>query len=499
MLSYVWSPFVWTLFILVLFIQWKFYPLKKSKNPPPSPPRLPVIGNLHQLGTLPHQFFRSLATRYGPLMLIHLGSVPTVIASSSEAAREILKTHDIIFACRPEIKLCKKLLYDCKTVSASPYGDHWRQLKSIMVLQLLSTKMVRIFHSIREEETTILLKTIIDSKGKVLNLSDLFVTYTNNVTCRVVLGRKYGEGPNGKKFKQLLKDFLVVLGSMTIGNFIPWLAWVDRVNGFDSKVERIVRDINEFVEGVIEEHMKKRQVRSPNDVNHDNFVDIVLEIQKDDAYGILRDTTNIKALLLDAYTAGTDTTATVLEWVMAELLRNPSIMKETQNDVRAVLQDRTILTEDDLQKMTYLKAVIKETLRLHPPLPMLVPNMASKDVKVMGYDIAKGTTIMTNVWAIGRDPKLWDEPEEFRPERFLGSSIDFKGHDFELIPFGAGRRICPGIAFAMATNENLIANLLCKFDWALANGEKAEDLDMSECPGVAVCKSVPLLAVATPI
>ncbi|KAI3512861.1 hypothetical protein L1887_20182 [Cichorium endivia] len=221
-------------------------------------------------------------------------------------------------------------------------------------------------------------------------------------------------------------------------------------------------------------------------------------MQKEDTDGIFQDKTNIKALLLDAYAAGTDTTATLLEWVMAELLKHPVVMKKAQDEVRAVLQGKNGITEEDLEKMTYLKAVIKETLRLHPPLPLLVPNVATKDVTVMGYDIAKGTQVMTNVWAIGRDPKHWDESGEFRPERFLGSSIDFKGHDFELIPFGAGRRICPGIAFAMAANENLLAALLYKFDWKLANGEKEEDLDMSECPGSIVRKKVPLLAVATP-
>ncbi|KAJ9559879.1 hypothetical protein OSB04_005039 [Centaurea solstitialis] len=496
MLTFLWNPYLWP-FLILLFIKWQFYPRKTVGNPPPSPSRLPFIGNFHQLGTLPHQSLRSLSLRYGPLMLVHLGKKPTVVASSAEAAHEIMKTHDIVFASRAESKLTKKLLYNSKTVSAAPYGDHWRQLKSVMVVQLLSTRRVRFFRSVRAEETAQLLRTVTGSckLHEPVNLSELFVSYTNNVTCQVVLGRKYGEGENGKNFKRLLREFLVTLGSVNIGDFIPYLSWVDRVNGFDAKVERIANEIDEFVEGVVEDRRKKHRDSATNPVDYDNFVDIVLEMQRDETNEILLDKTNVKALLLDAYTAGTDTTATVLEWAMAELFRHPSVMKKAQAEVRAVSGD---LTEEDLEKMTYLKAVIKETLRLHPPLPLLVPNIASKDINIMGYDIAKGTTVMTNVWAIGRDPKLWDEPEEFRPERFLGSSIDFKGQDFELIPFGAGRRICPGIAFAMSTNENLIANLLHKFDWKLANGETGKDLDMTECPGVAVRKRLPLLAVATP-
>ncbi|KAL4559754.1 hypothetical protein LXL04_031899 [Taraxacum kok-saghyz] len=467
MFSFLSNPYLWSLFIILFFIKRQFFPLKTSKNLPPSPPRLPIIGNFHQLGSLYHQFLQSLALRHGPLMLIHLGNVPTLVVSSAEAAREIKKTHDIIFASRPELKLIKKLLYDGKTVSGSTYGDHWRQLKSIMVLQ---------------------------EGNKSVNLSDLFVSYTNKVTWQVVLGRKYGEGEDGKKVKQLFKDFLLMLGSFSIADYIPYLAWVDRVSGFDRKVERIKTEIDEFVEGVLDKHKMKPK----HAIEHESFVDILLNLQKEDAAGVL-DKTNIKALLLDAYSAGTDTTATVLEWVMAELLKNPVVMKKAQAEVREILVGKDGITEEDIEKMTYLKAVIKETLRLHPPLPMLVPSVASKDVKVMGYDIPEGTSVMTNAWAIGRDPKHWDNPEEFRPERFLGSNIDFKGHDFELIPFGAGRRICPGITLAMTTNENLLATLINKFDWKLANEEKEEELDMSESPGVVIRKRVPLLVVAIPV
>lgn len=149
--------------------------------------------------------------------------------------------------------------------------------------------------------------------------------------------------------------------------------------------------------------------------------------------------------------------------------------------------------------MKYLKAVLKETLRLHPPIPTLVPRVARQDVKVMGYDVAKGTTIITNAWAIGRDPKVWDDPNEFRPERFLECTIDFRGHDFELVPFGSGRRGCPGISFAMTTNEYMLANLLHKFDWELPNGVKEDDLDMSEQQDLITRRKVPLLVIAKPV
>ena len=206
---------------------------------------------------------------------------------------------------------------------------------------------------------------------------------------------------------------------------------------------------------------------------------------------------SIFCFLQTTFAAGTDTTSTFLEWAMTELLRHPRVLKKVQIEVREVLKGKDDIA-DDFEKMLYLKAVMKETFRLHPPIPLLVPRQAREDVKVMGYDIAAGTMVIIDAWAIGRDPALWDEPEEFRPERFLNSPIDFKGLDFQLIPFGAGRRGCPGITFAMAVNELVLANLLHKFDWALPGGAKAEDLDITECPGVAIHRRIPLLAIATP-
>lgn len=206
----------------------------------------------------------------------------------------------------------------------------------------------------------------------------------------------------------------------------------------------------------------------------------------------------------DVFSAGTDTTATVSEWVMTELIRHPRVMKKLQEEVRGIMTTKKQgitdnITDDDLEKMQYLKAVIKETLRLHPPIPLLVPREARQDTEVMGYHIAAGSMVMINTWTIGRDPETWDEPLEFMPERFLNSSIDYRGQDFQLIPFGAGRRGCPGISFAMASNELMLANLVHKFHWELPNGVKGEDLDVLERPGVAIQRKNPLMVIATPL
>ena len=199
------------------------------------------------------------------------------------------------------------------------------------------------------------------------------------------------------------------------------------------------------------------------------------------------------------FSGGTDTTYTVLEWAVTELLRHPIVMEELQKEVRGITGEKLYVNEDDLEQMKYLKAVIKETFRLHPPIPLLVPRQSTQETKIHGYDIPAGIAVITNAWAIHRDPASWDEPEKFMPERFIDSSIDFRGQDFELIPFGAGRRMCPGIMFATANNELVLANLMHKFDWMLPGGAKGETLDMTECTGLTTHRKIPLLATATSV
>ncbi|KAI3464158.1 hypothetical protein Pfo_020821 [Paulownia fortunei] len=488
-------PALVSLFLLWSITKWFCKPAA-NKNLPPSPPKLPVLGNLHQLGSLPHQSLHSLAKNHGPLMLLHFGSVPVLIVSSADAAQEIMRTHDLSFANRPVYKSYKKLLYNCKNVSVSPYGEYWRQVKSIFVLQLLSNKRVQSFRSIREEETVLFMKKIRESSGPV-NLTKMLSEYTNDGICRSAFGRKYSESEGGKKLLLLMTEFMDLLGIISVGDFIPWLSWITRVNGFDKRVDKVAKGLDDFLEGVIQEHMETPKGQAVQDKNGENFVDIMLEFYNDNTSGVSIDRESIKALIMDVFAAGTDTTSTVLEWVMTELLRHPAVMEKLQNEVREIIKDNQDITNDDLEKMHYLKAVIKETLRYHPPVPLLVPRVAGRDVKIKGYDVSAGTVVMTNALAIGRDPASWDEPEKFQPERFLNSSIDFKGMDFELIPFGAGRRSCPGIAFSVATMEFLLANLVQKFNWELPDGAEGKDLDMSETLGVTARRVLPLLAVAT--
>ncbi|KAI6682794.1 hypothetical protein NL676_028707 [Syzygium grande] len=467
-------------------------------NLPPSPPKLPIIGNLHQLGNYPHRSLQALSRRYGPLMLLHFGSAPVLVVSSADCARDIMKTHDLIFSDRARSTLSERLLYHRKDVALAPYGEYWRQMRSICVLQLLSNKRVRSFRTVQEEEISLLMGKI--EQHRSVDLSDAFGSLTNDIICRVALGRKYSEGMQGKKFKELLADMMGLLGIFNVGDFIPSLGWINKLTGLNAKVECVTTEFDQFLHGVVEEHRRKMEEKSMGGGGEDgrDFVDVLLDIEKDKSVGFALGADSIKALILDIFTAGTDTTYTVLEWVMTELLRHPRAMNILQTEVRKIAVGKLKITDEDLEKMHYLRAVLKETLRLHPPVPLLVPRLSTRDVKIRSFDIAAGTMVITNAWTIGRDPGTWDEPDEFKPERFMNSPVDYKGQDFELIPFGAGRRGCPGTSFAMATNELVLANLVNKFDWALPEGLKSEDLDMTECTGITIHRKVHLVAVATP-
>ncbi|PIA44025.1 hypothetical protein AQUCO_01800231v1 [Aquilegia coerulea] len=460
-------------------------------NLPPSPSKLPIIGNLHQLSSLPHRSLRSLAKKHGPVMLLHLGQSPTVVVSSADAAREMFKTQDLNFSGRPRMRFQDKLDYSSMHLGFLPYGEYWRQVRKICVLQLLTAQRVESFKSVRAEETHLMIEKIrqsCSSTSCVVDLSETIASLTRDIVCRAVLGRKFDkDAVINMKF-----DFV---SGFDIGDFIPWLSWVNIITGFDAQMMKIFKALDEFLESVINDHIESKKNSSDG---VEDFVDVLLGLGKDST-GVTFGKPNIKAIIMDMFLAGSDTVSTTIVWALTELIRHPEIMKEVQKEIREIGKENLSITEDDLGKMHYLKLVMKETLRLHVPGPLLIPHESIQDTKLLGYDIPAKTRVLVNAWAIATDPLLWEEPNEFRPKRFLNSSLDYKGNDFEYIPFGAGRRGCPGISFAIPTMELSLANLLFHFDWTLPNGEpRPEDLDITEGFGIVTYKKDPLVVAATP-
>ncbi|XP_072989764.1 indole-2-monooxygenase-like [Typha latifolia] len=458
----------------------------QKTNLPPSPPKLPIIGNLHQVGALPHLSLYSLSKKHGPLMLLHLGEVPTLVVSSPEMARVVMKTHDHIFASRPSSKGSDILLYGAKDISFSPYCEEWRQARKLCAMHLLSPKKVQSFKHAREEEVRFAIAKIYKAQdsSKPINLSKMLDAFVNDIICRVVSGKFFRKEGRNILFRELIERMVEILGGFNLVDYFPRLAWVDLFSGFSYRARKLAKKWDDVLEDVIKEHSINRVKASKQEST--DFVDALLSLEGDlqMEYGLTND--HLKALLLDMFSAGTDTSYITLEWAMAELMKDSESMKKLQEEVRRIANGKEMVKEDDLIEMSYLRAVIKETLRLHPAVPLLLPRESMEDCQIEGYQIPKRTRVIINAWAINRDPKYWKAAQEFHPERFLESSVDYKGSDFQFIPFGAGRRICPGMTFAISTLELMLANLIYHFNWELPHGVASEDMNMAVTPGLTI-------------
>ncbi|KAJ1257149.1 hypothetical protein BS78_K194200 [Paspalum vaginatum] len=463
---------------------------KQSGLLPPSPWRLPLVGNLHQLGRFPHRSLRSLAAAHGPVMRIHLGMVPAIVVSSADAAREVLQVQDHVFASPPSLSIPSIIFYGCTDLAFAPHGPYWSRLRKLSVNHLLSPSRVRSCAAVREQEVEVLLRRVCG--GGVVRLSELLSDFAKDVAGRIVLGtRAAGDEGWRAKLDALLEEIVRMLGSFHVGDCLPWLSWLSAVDGTDARARRAFQSINRILDEIVGDAEREVQVRPPGGETHDDaFLHVLLSMMKEppQTEGRLIDRDKVKALLVDLFGAGTETMIIVLEWAMQKLQQE--VRRTKQADHNSLL----MITDQDLPGMEYLRAVVKEALRLHPPAPLLLPHNSMQGR--YDYDVPSNTMVIVNAWAIARDPGAWDSPEDFRPERFVAGSkvVDFRGQHFELIPFGSGRRMCPGMNLAVSTVELALANLVGRFDWELPVEDK--EMDMQEAPGFAVRKKSPLRAVA---
>ncbi|CAJ1963561.1 unnamed protein product [Sphenostylis stenocarpa] len=465
------------LFVLFKIVQsWGSY--NSSTNLPPGPCTLPLIGNLHHfVGSVPHRSLKKLADKYGPLMTIKLGEVSNIIVTSPEIAQEILKTHDLTFCDRPSLSSSRIVSYNYTNLAFARYGEYWRQLRKICTVELLTTKRVQSFRSLREEEASEMVKKIAASEGCVINLTHNIYPMTYGITARAAFGKK---SRYQQVFISKIEEQLKLMGGFSVAELYPSSRLLQMMA--NTKLEKVHRHIDRILQDIIEEHRN----RSSSDREAvEDLVDVLLAYQEKGSTSHLTDD-NIKAVIQDIFTGGGETSSSVVEWGMSELIRSPRAMEKAQAEVRRVYDSKGYVDETELEQLVYLKSIIKEILRLHPPVPLLVPRESRERCQINGYEIPSKTRVILNAWAIGRDPKYWSEADSFIPERFHNNSIDFRGTDFEYIPFGGGRRICPGILFAIPNIELPLASLLYHFDWRLPNQMKNEELDMTECSGITL-------------
>ncbi|XP_057794453.1 cytochrome P450 76T24-like isoform X2 [Salvia miltiorrhiza] len=472
-------------FMLLLCIAFSCFHLLnlklRQRRSLPGPYPFPIIGNIHQLGPKPHQSLTNLSKIYGPLMHLKLGSVPIIVVSSPEIARQILQRHDQAFPGRMTTAATKALRHHLFSVACLPAGSsQWRILRKLCREEMFSTPRLDAGRALRRRQLQKLLdyvdKCCVDRKAVDINEA-AFVTSLNlisNTLFSMDFADYYGQGLSHEIVHGLMRAF----GSFNVSDYFPM------VGVFDP--QRIKRDAGSYMgrlmvvfDGIID-----RREESPE--KKDDLLEALMARQNHSE--LSRD--DIKHLLLDLFVAGTDTTSSTVEWAMTELMRNPHILSKAKTELQIILgQNKAVLQESDISKLPYLQALVKETFRYHPPGPFIARQKDGDDAEIGGHLVPGNAVVLINIWAIGRDSRIWGNPDAFQPERFLDGDIDVKGQDFELIPFGAGRRICPAHALAHRMLHLMLAAFIHNFDWRVEN-----QVDVTEKFGLSLQKALPLKA-----
>ncbi|KAK4732887.1 hypothetical protein R3W88_025875 [Solanum pinnatisectum] len=416
------------------------------------------------------------------------------VVSSANLTKEVTQIQDLAFCSRPSILGQQKLSYNGQDIAISPYNDYWKEIRKICVFHLFSLKKVQYFRPIRKDEVARMIKQISmqADTSQITNLSNIVKSLATTIICRIAFSIRYDEETHERrKFGELLKVTQEMLAGFFVSDYFPLLGWIDKLSGKINKLEKNFKDLNEFNEGLIEQHLNPNRPKSMEG----DIIDLLLQLKKQKSTPIDLTLDNIKAIITDMLVGGTDTSATTVVWAMTALIAKPITMKKVQAEIRESVEKKSIVNEDDIQDLPFFKAVIKETFRLYPPAPLLVPRETMQNSILEGYEIQPKTIVHVNFWAITRDPEIWENPEEFIPKRFLNSNIDFKGQNFELIPFGAGRRGCPAMALGVTTVELVLSNLRYAFDWELPRGMNIQDIDTDVLLGLAMHKNKPLCLV----
>ncbi|KAJ9564026.1 LOW QUALITY PROTEIN: hypothetical protein OSB04_009186 [Centaurea solstitialis] len=481
--------FIFLYFLTTKFIRWKS---GNAARLPPGPYPFPIMGNIFELGKNPHIALTSLSKTYGRLMTLKLAPSPLLYPQPNLPKKSFSNT------TYPSLDTGRAANHHLFSILWLPVGDQWRRLRKISKEYLFSVQQLDAGQPLRREKIQELVDYVHEcfTNRKPINIGLVAFTTTFNVLSNFIFSTDMAryDSHESQEFKDAVSSLVDVLGKPNLADFFPLL------KPFDP--QGLLREANVYIgksiailDGMVEQRLQATAKSSSHAVSSTNDVlDLLLDLSRKNESEFSRN--DVVHLLFDLISAATDTTTSTLEWAMAELVRNPKKMAKTRSELEEFAgKDTMIIEESDIGKLPYLEAVVKETLRLHPPAPFLIPHKALCDVEIGGFVVPKDAQILCNVWAIGRDPTVWSNPHEFMPERFLDVDIDYKGRDFELIPFGSGRRICPGLPLAHRMLHLMLGSLIRKFDWELEGETRAEDMDMSERFGITLHKSVPLVAI----
>jgi cytochrome P450 len=473
-----------SLTLLLLIFSFNFFFKSKqnrSKTLPPSPPRRPITGHLHLIKPPIHRTYHKLSKSLGQIFSLRFGSRLVFVVSSPSIVEECFTKNDVVLANRGNSLAAKYLAYNHTSLVSSSYGEHWRNLRRIAAVEILASGRLNASLDTRREEIEKLvtkLKLISRDGFNKVELKSMFHELTFNVMMRMIAGKRYygddvSDENEAKRFREIIKEAVSLGGLSNPGDFFPILRWIDTRR--ERKLKRLGEDADEFYQKLIDEHRSKKE---------NYMIDHLLSLQESQPeYYTDR---IIKGLMQSMIFAGTDTSAVTLEWAMSNLVNHPDILDKARAEIDTQVGEERLLDEADIPNLPYLQNIISETLRLYPAAPLLIPHVASEDCKVGGYDMPRGTILLVNAWAIHRDPNLWDNPISFKPERFDNGK---NKEAYKLIPFGMGRRACPGSGLAQRMVSLTLGQLIQCFEWKRV-GE--EEVDMREGKGGTMPKEVPL-------
>ncbi|KAK7345108.1 hypothetical protein VNO77_15558 [Canavalia gladiata] len=468
-------------------------------NLPPSPPSLPIIGHLHLISPLPYKSFHTLSSRYGPIMFLSLGSIPCVVVSTPELAKEFLKTHEPSFSNRFMSAAVQQLSYGSKGFVFAPYGRFWKFMKKICVSELLGGRTLDLLLHVREQEILRFLR-VLKSKAEAresVNVGGELLTHMNSIVSRMIMGRTCCENDGDiGEVRKMVEDTAELAGKFNLSDFIWFCRNLD-LQGIKKRLEGVMEMFDVMMERVMRDHeeeRKKKKKEKGEEGHVRDLLDILLDIHEDESTEMKLTRENIKAFIMDIFMAGTDTSAITTEWMLAELINNPHVMERAREEIDSVTGKNRLIQESDLPNLPYLRAIVKETLRIHPTAPV-IGRRSSESCNVCGYDIPDQSLLFVNLWSMGRDPNLWEKPLEFRPERFMDeeNQFDVRGQHFQLMPFGTGRRVCPGTSLALMVVPTTLAAMIQCFEWKV-NGT----VSMEEKPAMTLPRAHPLISLPVP-
>ncbi|XP_071717879.1 cytochrome P450 76T24-like [Rutidosis leptorrhynchoides] len=493
-----------TCFLLLSFLLTVFYALtllsRHNSRLPPGPYPFPIIGNLLKLGHNPHHSLASLSKRYGPLMSLKLGSKTTIVVSSPDIAKEFFQTHDQSFSSRSVPEAARVVDHHKFSLVWLPAGDQWRRLRRITKEYMFSVQCLDASELLRKEKVTELIDHVDQccKKGKAVNVGAAAFTTILNIFSNFIFSTDFArhDSVSSQDFKDTVWALMEVGGKPNVVDYFPILKPFDpqRLLGWVYVCgKKLLNIFDEIIDQRLERRSNISLLYDGVSSTKNDVLESLLNLNLKDESEFSRN--DMRHLILDLFMAGTDTISSTVEWAMTELIRNRDKMETARMKLTKFIQNDKSISERDISQLPYLQAIIKETLRLHPPAPFLIPHQAVHDIEVQGSIVPKNAQVLCNVWAMGRDPDVWTDPERFMPERFLDVEIEYKGQNFELIPFGAGRRICPGLNFAHKMLHIVLGSLIHNFDWQLEENIRAQDVDMGEKFGLTLQKNVPLMAI----